>query len=89
MWFESISTWPENILLIQDSGSMLQCVSIPSSFPTQEIRLAWKQAKGDSCLPEWQWDFHPENTKYTNKQHVQGVNKDLKTQKNLYMTHYI
>lgn len=88
-WFESISTWPENILLIQDSGSMFQCLSIPSSFPSQEILLSWKQAEGDSCLPEWQWDFHPENAKYTNKQHVQGVNKDLKTQKNVYMTHYI
>lgn len=80
-WFESVSTWPENILLIQDSGSMFQCVSTPSSFPSQEILLVWKQAEGDSYLPEWQWDFHPENAKYTNKQHVQRVNKDLKTQK--------
>lgn len=50
-WFESMSTWPENILLIQDSGSTFQCVSIPSSFPSQEILLAWKQAEGD--LPPW------------------------------------
>lgn len=68
---------------------MFQCVSIPSSFPSQQILLAWKKAGGYFCLPEWQWDFHPKNAKYTNKQHVQGLNKDLKTQKNLYMTYYI
>lgn len=68
---------------------MFQCVSIPSSFPSQENLLAWKQAEGDSCLPEWQRDSYPENAKYTNKQHLQVVNNDLKTQKNLYITHYI
>lgn len=52
--FESVSPWLENILLIQDSGSMFQCVSIPSSFPSQEILVVWKQAEGDSYLPEWQ-----------------------------------
>lgn len=34
--FKSISTWPENILIIQNSGSMFQLVCIPSSFPAKK-----------------------------------------------------
>lgn len=29
-WFEFIHTWPKNILLLQNSGSMFHLVSIPS-----------------------------------------------------------
>lgn len=88
-WFEFISTRPENILLTQNSVSMFPRVSIPSSLPSQEILLAWKKAGGDSASLNGSGTFTPKNAKYTNKKHVQGVNKDLKTQKNLYMTHYI
>jgi len=57
--FQSTSTWPENILLVQNSGSMFQLVCIPSSFPSQEILLAWKKGGGEFRLPERPWDFHP------------------------------
>lgn len=49
-----------NILPIQNTGSTFQLVGILSSFCRWEILLVWKKAGRDVCLPEQQWDFHPE-----------------------------
>lgn len=83
MWFESVSAWPENILPIQNTGSTFQLVGIPSLFCSWDILLVWK--KEDVCLPEQQWDFHPEKCQMYKQATFPGNEQKSENPKNLYM----